>query len=312
MWQFSPDNLGAFAFGAIIGWYIYYVNRYRKGEVQFSDITTLVGAIGGAAVLKLFEGTTEAPGSLFGWYGIGLAVGFFGYFLTLVGLVNKSENFNADWFLDGRRKDPADGWSIPGDTRQTFAPMYPTPQERTTASAEQTQGPFKGSNPADPAGQVLMSPGPAYLPEVMAAASPKAGSVIRACKAEWPGTKGDCNQFVKAVGSHFGVTLTGNADAIVTGLSGPHWTRLANGQAAAQAAREGHFVVGGMTSGDLGSAHGHVVVVVDGPLAHGLYPSAYWGSLNPSIRDKGGLGETVNWSFSKSHRDRITYAARRI
>src|SRR5262245_53358751 len=94
---------GAFAFGLIIGWYVYYVNRYRKGDVQISDITTVIGTIGGAAVLKLFDTGSD----LFGAYGLGLATGFFLYFLVLVILVAMSDNFNADWFLDGRRRNPA-------------------------------------------------------------------------------------------------------------------------------------------------------------------------------------------------------------
>ena len=174
MWQFSPENLGAFAFGAIIGWYVYYVNRYRKGEVQFSDITTLVGAIGGAAVLKLFEGKTPTDASLFGWYGIGLAVGFFGYFLTLIRLVYTSDNFTADWFLDGRRKNPEEGWSIPGEARQTMAAMSlaPTSPLQVAAPVLATGG-FFGDNPA--ARQA--APKPAMLPEPEEApASPKAGA----------------------------------------------------------------------------------------------------------------------------------------
>jgi hypothetical protein len=39
--------LGAGGFGALIGWYVYYINRYRRADVQLSDIVTLVGAIGG-------------------------------------------------------------------------------------------------------------------------------------------------------------------------------------------------------------------------------------------------------------------------
>ena len=42
--------LGSGGFGTIIGWYVYYINRYRKGDVQFSDLTTLVGVIGGGAI----------------------------------------------------------------------------------------------------------------------------------------------------------------------------------------------------------------------------------------------------------------------
>lgn len=56
-----------------------------------------------------------AKSDLFGAYGIGLAVGFFGYFLVLIVLVGFSQNFGMDWFLDGRRKRPTGEFYIPGD-----------------------------------------------------------------------------------------------------------------------------------------------------------------------------------------------------
>lgn len=92
--------LGAGGFGAIIGWYVYYINRYRKGDVELSDITTLIGILGGGVVLTLFPNQTD----LFGAYGVGLFVGFFGYFFFLMVWVRVSANFSVDWFLDGRRK----------------------------------------------------------------------------------------------------------------------------------------------------------------------------------------------------------------
>ncbi len=111
---------GAVCFGAIIGWYVYMINRYRKSDVQASDIVTLIGAIGGSAVLALFKSGTD----LFGAYGVGLAAGFFGYFLVLVVLVAISKNFTADWFLDGRRRLP-DG--------KIFVPEVGTPAAGGTA-----------------------------------------------------------------------------------------------------------------------------------------------------------------------------------
>ena len=78
--------LGAGCFGAVIGWYLFFLNRYRAGDVGLGDLVTVVGAIGGAAILALFP----AESDLFGAYGIGLAIGFFGYFLVLVGLVRRS------------------------------------------------------------------------------------------------------------------------------------------------------------------------------------------------------------------------------
>ena len=92
------QKIGAGAFGAVVGWYVYYINRWRKDDVQLSDIVTLIGAVGGAAVLALFPEKTD----LFGAYGIGLASGFFLYFFILVVLVNKAPGFTSAWFLDGR------------------------------------------------------------------------------------------------------------------------------------------------------------------------------------------------------------------
>ncbi|HEX5724794.1 MAG TPA: hypothetical protein VFX98_04970 [Longimicrobiaceae bacterium] len=114
--------LGAGCFGLLIGWYVYYVNRYRKGDVSLGDLVTLIGVIGGAGILALFEARSD----LFGAYGIGLALGFFLYFLILVVLVNRSANFDADWFLDGRRRRLGPEYEIPGDVRATTGAMGAT------------------------------------------------------------------------------------------------------------------------------------------------------------------------------------------
>jgi uncharacterized membrane protein YeaQ/YmgE (transglycosylase-associated protein family) len=68
--------LGAFAFGAVIGWITYFIMR-RAQPTAITDISTLIGTLGGAAVLTLFE----ARGPMFAGYAIGLAVGFFAYFV---------------------------------------------------------------------------------------------------------------------------------------------------------------------------------------------------------------------------------------
>lgn len=110
---------GAFAFGLVIGWYLYYVNRYRKDGVQLADAITLVGAVGGGAVLSLFP----AESDLFGAYGIGLAAGFFGYFLVLVVLVARSKQISWEWFLDGRRRKLPDDYEIPAGVDPTARAM---------------------------------------------------------------------------------------------------------------------------------------------------------------------------------------------
>jgi len=114
---------GAGCFGAFIGWYLYYINRHRKSEVQIGDLVTVIGVIGGGAVLALFP----AKSDLFGAYGIGLAVGFFGYFVVLIVLVGFSQNFGMDWFLDGRRKRPTGEFYIPGDVASS--PNIPMARE---------------------------------------------------------------------------------------------------------------------------------------------------------------------------------------
>jgi len=67
-------TIGAAFFGFVVGWITYRTLRRREGAAQLSDIATVIGAVGGAAVTKLFD-----EPALFGAYSIGLAVGFFVY-----------------------------------------------------------------------------------------------------------------------------------------------------------------------------------------------------------------------------------------
>ena len=127
---------GAGAFGAVIGWYIYYINRHRRDDVTATDLVTLIGILGGTAVLALFP----AHSDLFGAYGVGLAVGFFGYFVIMMILVVISRNFGVDYFLDGRRKKPTGNDYIPtrDETRiHTPAAMEPHRPARTAEPPEQ-------------------------------------------------------------------------------------------------------------------------------------------------------------------------------
>jgi uncharacterized membrane protein YeaQ/YmgE (transglycosylase-associated protein family) len=68
------ESIGAVLFGAVVGWITYRTLRRREGGAALSDIATVIGAVGGAAVVALFD-----QDRLFGFYSIGLAVGFFGY-----------------------------------------------------------------------------------------------------------------------------------------------------------------------------------------------------------------------------------------
>ncbi len=69
-------QVGAFCFGLVVGWITYRTLR-RTGEiVALSNIATVIGAVGGAAVTGLFDSK-----ELFAWYSIGLTMGFFLYLI---------------------------------------------------------------------------------------------------------------------------------------------------------------------------------------------------------------------------------------
>lgn len=70
---------GAIAFGLVIGWVASGILRRSKRDA-LSDISTVIAAIGGAAITGLFAKETGA----FGAYSIGLALGFFVYIAMAV------------------------------------------------------------------------------------------------------------------------------------------------------------------------------------------------------------------------------------
>ena len=97
----SAVEVGALAFGTVIGWLAYSINRNRTDGVTLGDIATMIGAVGGGAILALFPEGSQA----FGWYGIGLSLGFFGYFLILLLVIraNRPTGWTTSYLLDGRR-----------------------------------------------------------------------------------------------------------------------------------------------------------------------------------------------------------------
>ena len=69
-------QFGALCFGLVIGFVTYRTLRKTKESVALSDIATVIGAVGGAAITALFEAQ-----DLFAAYSIGLAIGFFLYLI---------------------------------------------------------------------------------------------------------------------------------------------------------------------------------------------------------------------------------------
>jgi hypothetical protein len=80
------SDLGAVLFGVVIGWITYRTLIRQTGPVNVSDIATVVGAVGGAAVLAIFNSKY-----LFGLYSLGLAIGFFAFLVLF-------------WALNGTRE----------------------------------------------------------------------------------------------------------------------------------------------------------------------------------------------------------------
>lgn len=87
------NEIGAGAFGFVIGWICYRTLRRRKGNAALSDIATVIGAVGGGSVLALFKSQ-----ELFSGYAIGLALGFFLY-LIAAWLIGGKEEVNT--FMGG-------------------------------------------------------------------------------------------------------------------------------------------------------------------------------------------------------------------
>lgn len=70
------EEIGALLFGLVIGWITYRTLRRKEGT-GISDLASVIAAVGGATITALFRPGTK----VFGFYCIGLAVGFFLYLI---------------------------------------------------------------------------------------------------------------------------------------------------------------------------------------------------------------------------------------
>lgn len=134
--------------------------------------------------------------------------------------------------------------------------------------------------------------------------------VISVCNKSYDVYSHDPGEFVQSVAGQFGISLSNRSSEIIATINGPGWEQLPDGTAAAARARAGYLVIGGLrgTLSKNPSAVDYVVVVVDGPLAAGKYPSAFWGS----IRGEGGRFQTLNWVWPTGDRDHVIYAAKAL
>lgn len=79
-------GFGAVLFGLTVGWIAYRILRQRSGPSWLANLIALLGIIAGAAALAFFRDET-----LFGWYAVGLVIGFFAYFAIGITLYGKEE-----------------------------------------------------------------------------------------------------------------------------------------------------------------------------------------------------------------------------
>jgi hypothetical protein len=142
--------------------------------------------------------------------------------------------------------------------------------------------------------------------------------IVRLCEANWDVHKYDCSGFVKAVANALRITTftpIDNANDIVNKLhAAGDWVALTPGDGAEAKARAdaGALVIAGMKGADqtIPDQHGHVVVVVAGPLdsVHHAYPMAYWGSLAGAPYKNTSLA----YAWRAGDRDRVAYFAKEL
>lgn len=95
-----------------------------------------------------------------------------------------------------------------------------------------------------------------------------AQKIIQRCEAVFNANSNNCSGFAKAVSTAFDIELSGLADEIVDEIKTGEWVSLSDGIDAKNKADDGWLVIGGLKGHDNNpsQSHGHVVVVVSGPL----------------------------------------------
>lgn len=140
--------------------------------------------------------------------------------------------------------------------------------------------------------------------------------ILNLSQKHWPAHAMNCSGLVKAVANDLGIQLTGTANTIMDTVKSKPWIAVKDGITAKRMVeQEGYFVIAGKKE----NTHGHVVIIVPGPLDwRGKNPTAYWGNLgrqidttkpvNTSAKQYG----TLNWAWSKKALADISYHAIKI
>lgn len=145
--------------------------------------------------------------------------------------------------------------------------------------------------------------------------------IIAQCAVKFPSEKDDCNGFLKAVSNVFfepdlfsGSDM--NADRIIDTLnSDAKWEKLGKvHKTAVDRAKTGKFVIAGMKSNELSSAHGHVAVIISDDMQNSgtvPVPICYAGSINNNARvARGRVSGT--FGVTPARESKISYFARAV
>lgn len=113
-------------------------------------------------------------------------------------------------------------------------------------------------------------------------------TIVDVCEAHWEAWKDDCSGFLKAVAADVGISLHGQANAIIDQVQGHPWQRVGSAREAVALSGQRYLVIAGLKA----TGNGHVAVIVPGDARP--WPHAYWGQ----IHGVGRKNETINWSWS--------------
>jgi uncharacterized membrane protein YeaQ/YmgE (transglycosylase-associated protein family) len=105
-------DVGAVCFGVVVGWVTSRTLR-RSTPGGLTDIATVIGSVGGAAITGLFKPSENS----FGLYCIGLAGGFFLYLVLAVATSGRAGIRGGDWLGSELSQVRASDGSQPANTR---------------------------------------------------------------------------------------------------------------------------------------------------------------------------------------------------
>lgn len=130
--------------------------------------------------------------------------------------------------------------------------------------------------------------------------------IVAACRKWYATFSNDCSGYVRAVTRELGHPVDGNADGIMNELARSAAWESIDRETAVASAREGKLIVAGLKSSEHNPTanHGHVVIVVDGPLYHDKYPLVWGGSIG-SAQSRG--TKSVGEVWRRSDRDHVHY-----